>query len=292
MRLIIVSGLSGAGKTVALRQYEDLGFYCIDNLPLALVQPLIAHGLESSCGARYRQLAIGVDARADRLEIAGFPAVIDALRAQGVDVRVVFLNAADDVILRRYHETRRKHPLSSDSISLLEAIHLERKLLEPIANLAHSSIDTSAMNLYELRSAILAHLPDAARAPMSVLFLSFGYKNGLPEGADFVFDVRCLPNPHWVPELRALSGRDDAVAGYLEASADVAALYADIHGFLDRWLPKLKAQERAYVTVAIGCTGGQHRSVYMVERLAREFGARYDAVVVKHRELGAIKESA
>jgi len=292
MRLIIVSGLSGAGKTVALRQYEDRGFYCIDNLPLALVQPLIAHGLEGSAGIRYRQLAIGVDARADRLEIAGFPAVIDALRAQGVDVRVVFLNAADEVILRRYHETRRKHPLSSDSISLLEAIHLERRLLEPIANLAHSSIDTSAMNLYELRSAILAHLPDADRAQMSVLFLSFGYKNGLPEGADFVFDVRCLPNPHWVPALRALTGRDPDVANYLEASADVADLYTDIHGFLDRWLPKLKAQERAYVTVAIGCTGGQHRSVYMVERLAREFATRYDAVVVKHRELAAPKTPA
>jgi len=293
MRLIIVSGLSGAGKTVALRQYEDLGFYCIDNLPLALVQPLIAHGLGSAAGTRYRQLAIGVDARADRAEIAGFPAVIDALRAQGVEVRVVFLNASDEVILRRYHETRRKHPLSCGSVSLLDAIHLERRLLEPIANLAHSSIDTSAMNLYELRSAILAHLPDAARAAqMSVLFLSFGYKNGLPEGADFVFDVRCLPNPHWVPELRALTGRDAAVAGYLEANADVAALYGDIHDFLDRWLPKLKAQERAYVTVAIGCTGGQHRSVYMVERLAADFRARYDAVMVKHRELGAIKESA
>ncbi len=292
MRLIIVSGLSGAGKTVALRQFEDLGYYCIDNLPLALVQPLIAHGLAQDAGTRYRQLAIGVDARADAREIAGFPAVIDSLRAQGVHVRVVFLNATDEVIQRRYHETRRKHPLSSDSIALLEAIHLERHLLEPIANLAHSSIDTSAMNLYELRSAILAHLPDAARAHMSVLFLSFGYKNGLPEGADFVFDVRCLPNPHWVPELRALTGRDAAVAGYLEANADVLALYGDIHGFLDRWLPKLKAQERAYVTVAIGCTGGQHRSVYMVERLAAEFRTRYDSVVVKHRELSRLKEGA
>lgn len=291
MRLAIVSGLSGAGKTVALRQYEDLGFYCIDNLPLALVPALIGEGL-SRPDARYRSLAIGADARARAEEIAGFPALIDRLRAQGLEVRVLFLTADDEVILRRYHETRRTHPLAGAGVSLLDAVRRERLLLEPIADLADDVIDTTAMNLHELRSAIFAHLPDGAQARLSVQFLSFGYKNGLPDGADFVFDLRSLPNPHWVPALRALNGLDPEVADYLEANQDVEALYQDLRGFLERWLPKLKAQDRVYVTVALGCTGGQHRSVYMAERLAREFSQRFAPVTVQHRELAALRASA
>lgn len=286
MRLVIVSGLSGAGKTVALKQYEDLGYYCIDNIPLDLVQPLLAHALEHP-GPRYAQLAIGVDARSDPREIERFPAVLDTLRAQGVDVRVLFLSAADDVILRRYNETRRRHPLSSCEVSLLDAIRLERKLLKPVADLADVPLDTSRMNLHELRAAIGAQLPEAGAGQLALLFLSFGFKNGGPEGADFVFDARCLPNPHWVPELRPLTGRDPEVVRYFAASGVVDEMLADIGRFLERWLPAFQAQDRAYVTVAVGCTGGQHRSVYLIEKLAALFRGRYAQVVVKHRELTA-----
>lgn len=286
MRLVIVSGLSGAGKTVALKQYEDLGYYCIDNIPLDLVQPLLAHALEHP-GPRYAQLAIGVDARSDPREIERFPAVLDTLRAQGVDVRVLFLSAADDVILRRYNETRRRHPLSSCEVSLLDAIRLERKLLKPVADLADVPLDTSRMNLHELRAAIGAQLPEAGAGQLALLFLSFGFKNGGPEGADFVFDARCLPNPHWVPELRPLTGRDPEVARYFAESGVVDEMLADIGRFLERWLPAFQAQDRAYVTVAVGCTGGQHRSVYLIEKLAALFRGRYAQVVVKHRELTA-----
>ena len=286
MRLVIVSGLSGAGKTVALKQYEDLGYYCIDNIPLDLVQPMITHAVENA-GPRYRQLAIGVDARSDPREIERFPAVLDALRAQGIDIRVLFLSADENVILRRYNETRRRHPLSSCEISLLDAIRLERKLLKPIADLADMPLDTSRMNLHELRSAIGAQLPESGSGRLAVLFLSFGFKNGSPEGADFVFDARCLPNPHWVPELRAQSGRDPEIAAWLEAHAVVGELLGDITRFLERWLPEFQSQDRAYVTVAIGCTGGQHRSVYLVEKLAQIFNGRYPQVVTKHRELSA-----
>jgi UPF0042 nucleotide-binding protein len=285
MRLVIVSGLSGAGKTVALKQYEDIGYYCIDNLPLDLVQPLITHALQHP-DPRYRMLAVGIDARATTREIEQFPSMLDAMRAQQVDVRVLFLSADDGAILRRYNETRRKHPLSGAEVSLLEAIQIERRLLKPVADLADVPLDTSNMNLHELRTAIDARLPEAGVGRLAVLFLSFGYKNGSPDGADFVFDVRCLPNPHWVPALRALSGRDAPVAEYLSSYPEVDALYEDIRAFLDRWLRAFEAQDRAYVTVAIGCTGGQHRSVYLVERLSKAFAGRFEHVVVKHRELG------
>ena len=284
MRLVIVSGLSGAGKTVALKQYEDLGYYCIDNIPLDLLQPLLAHAVDNP-GPRYDRLAIGVDARSDPREIERFPATLDALRAQGIDVRVLFLTAEDKVILRRYNETLRRHPLSTAEVSLLDAIRLERKLLKPVADLADVPLDTSRMNLHELRSAIGAQLPQAGAGRLSVLFLSFGFKNGSPEGADFVFDARCLPNPHWIPDLRPLTGRDPEVAAYLEAHTPVAELFGDIKSFLERWLPAFQAQDRAYVTVGIGCTGGQHRSVYLVEKLAQVFTSRFEQVIVKHREL-------
>ena len=290
MRLVIVSGLSGAGKTVALKQYEDRGYYCIDNIPLDLVQPLLTHAVANP-GPRYRQLALGIDARCDPLEIERFPAVLDALRDPGsdraIDVRVLFLTADDSVILRRYNETRRRHPLSNAEVSLLDAIRLERKLLKPIADLADVPLDTTQLNLYELRAAIGARLPEPGTAGLSVLFLSFGFKNGGPEGADFVFDARVLPNPHWVPDLRALTGRDAPVVDYFRAQTVVGQFFDDTCGYLERWLPAFEAQDRAYVTVAIGCTGGQHRSVYLVERLAQAFDGRFAQIVVKHRELSA-----
>ncbi|MBX6421202.1 MAG: RNase adapter RapZ [Nevskia sp.] len=284
MRLVIVSGLSGTGKTVALKQYEDLGYYCIDNIPLDLLPPLIAHAIAHP-EPRYAQFAIGVDARGSRAEIKRFPEVLNALRAQGVDARVLFLTADDAVILRRYHETRRRHPLAGAELTLDEAIGLERKLLAPIAALADFALDTSAMNLHELRQAIHRHEPAAGAAGAALLLLSFGYKNGLPDGADFVFDVRCLPNPHWVPELRELDGRSAAVKQYLERQAETEKLIADIGDFLERWLPAFLAADRSYLTVGIGCTGGQHRSVYVAEVLAQRLRAPFGTVMVKHREL-------
>ena len=281
MKLVIISGLSGAGKTVALKQYEDLGYYCIDNLPLSLLGPLAAR---SQRNKRYAQLAVGIDARASAAEIARFPKILARQRERGIDSEVLFLTATDDVILRRYSETRRKHPLTGATLSLAEAIQRERALLEPIADAADVTVDTTAMNLHTLREEIRLRQPEGADR-LSLVLLSFGYKNGIPPGADYVFDVRWMPNPYWVAELAPLDGRDPAVAAFLERDAGVPKMTQDIRAFLEAWLPKFQAQDRAYVTVAIGCTGGRHRSVYVVERLAAAFRGRYEPVVVRHKEL-------
>ena len=285
MRLTIVSGLSGAGKTVALRQYEDLGWFCIDNIPLGLIEPLLVHALNSG-DARYNRVAIGVDARAAPGEIENFSRAVEELRLRDVDVDVLFLLCDEQVLLKRYNDTRRKHPLSDGETSLLEALRRERELLKPVSHAADLIVDTTALNLHELRDAILQRLPEANAGRMSVLFLSFGFKNGVPAGADFIFDARCLPNPHWEPALRPLNGRDAAVARWLERQADVIAFQRDVRMFLENWLPRCREQDRAYVTIAIGCTGGQHRSVYLVEMLGRFFRERFEQVIVKHRELG------
>lgn len=284
MRLVIVSGLSGAGKSVALKQYEDLGYYCIDNIPLAMITVLIRRIANRDGPSEEQRIALGIDARERAADIRRFPMHLKKLQAQGVEVRVLFLTASDEVLLRRYSETRRRHPLSTDQVSLLEAIHLERRLLAPIADYANEPIDTSNLNLHELREAIHARLPEAGAGRLSVLFLSFGFKNGVPDGIDFLFDVRCLPNPHWNQELRRLTGRDAPVAAWLEAQAPVRKMFTDIRDFLGAWLPAFRAQDRAYVTVAVGCTGGQHRSVYLVERLAEHFRDHFDEVAGKHRE--------
>src|SRR5688572_29631107 len=280
MKLVIVSGLSGAGKTVALKQYEDLGYYCIDNLPLGLLGPLSLRALHNK---RYAKLAVGIDARASPREIARFQNILARQKARGAETQVLFLTASDASILRRYHETRRKHPLTGRRVSLSEAIQRERALLYPIADVADVTIDTTGMNLHTLREEVRMRLPDKP-GRLSLVLLSFGYKNGIPPGADYVFDVRWMPNPHWVPELSPLDGRDPAVAQFLEKDAGVPKMTQDIRAFLETWLPKFQAQDRAYVTVAIGCTGGRHRSVYVVERLAATFRDRYDPVVVRHKE--------
>ncbi len=284
MQLVIVSGLSGAGKTVALKQFEDVGWYCIDNLPLVLVQPLVAHALDNP-EPRYERVAIGIDARANPREIESFPRSVDMLRSQGVSTRVLFLTASEDAILRRYGETRRKHPLTDTEISLAEAIRHEHKLLNPIADQADETLDTSGMNLHQLRAAVHARLPGDPETPLALSFLSFGYKNGVPEGVDFIFDARCLPNPHWIPELRPLSGRDAAVIAYLEARDEVRDYSSGVQAFLERWLPAFHAQGRPYVTVAIGCTGGQHRSVYLAEHLAASFRGDSIRVSARHRDV-------
>jgi UPF0042 nucleotide-binding protein len=284
MHLAIISGLSGAGKTVALKQYEDLGYYCIDNIPIDLVEPLIAHVIQKG-DPRYRKLAVGIDARASPADIEQFPRYLDSLHDHGIDAQIVFLSASDEALLRRYHETRRRHPLSGGNLSLLEAIRAERQLLAPIANLADLQIDTTHMNLHELRMEIHTRLNVGLAGKLELLILSFGYKNGIPDGADFVFDARCLANPHWVADLRPLTGLAPAVARYLEGRPETREWVRDVRNYLVHWLPRFQAQDRAYVTVAIGCTGGQHRSVYLAERLGTELRGHFDAVVVKHREL-------
>ena len=283
MQLVIISGLSGAGKTVALKQYEDLGYYCIDNLPLALVANMTERTLHTM-EKRYELLAVGIDARESPGEIALFPKYLDSLREREVDIRVVFLNADEQVLLHRYSDTRRKHPLSDDKTSLLEAIRKEVKLLEPISNAADSIIDTSRLNLHELREKVLEQSHGGGAGKLSVQLMSFGFKHGAPAEADFVFDVRCLPNPHWEPTLRSMTGRDEAVAKWLEQHPQVQKMTSDIRTFLESWMPEYQKQDRAYLTIAIGCTGGKHRSVYLVEKLARHFGKRFDHIIIKHRE--------
>lgn len=284
MKLVIVSGLSGAGKTVALKQYEDLGYTCIDNLPLNLLEALVVDALARP-GPRYEELALGIDARESPELIAGFTTYLEQIQARGVTTRVVFLTADENTLLSRYNETRRRHPLSDEGRPLLEAIRLEQALLAPIANAADTVLDTSPLNLHELRERIQGEIPGGGRGTLALTLMSFGFKHGAPNNADFVFDVRCLPNPHWNRALRAHTGREAVVAEWLEAQPAVVEMRADLLEFLQRWLPKFHAQDRAYLTVGIGCTGGQHRSVYLVESLAVALRPLFDKLVVRHREI-------
>lgn len=290
MQLVIISGLSGAGKTVALKQYEDIGYYCIDNLPLALVSNMAERTLHTM-EKRYERLAVGIDARESPDEIELFPKYLDSLRERNIAIRVVFLTADEQVLLHRYSDTRRKHPLSDNKTSLLEAIRKEVRLLEPISTTADSIINTSRLNLHELREKVLEQSPSNGANKLSVQLMSFGFKHGAPAEADFVFDVRCLPNPHWEPTLRSMTGRDAAVAEWLEQQPSVQRMTDDIRTFLEHWMPEYQKQDRAYLTIAIGCTGGKHRSVYLVEKLAKEFDGRFDHIIIKHREGLAHQES-
>jgi RNase adapter protein RapZ len=284
LKLVIVSGLSGAGKTVALKQYEDLDYFCIDNLPLALVGPILRRAARNA-DSHYEKLAIGVDARESPKEIARFPRYLERLRERGIETRVLFLRADDSVLLRRYSETRRSHPLARGELSLAEAIRAEEQLLAPIASLADATIDTTNKNLHELREEIQSQVPGGGSGKLIVQLESFGFRNGVPDGADFVFDIRCLPNPHWEPTLRKLSGRDPAVAAWFERHPQVQRMIRDLSGFLDRWLPEFRRQDRAYLSVAVGCTGGQHRSVYVVEQIAARLREHFEQLSVRHREL-------
>jgi len=284
MRLIIVSGLSGSGKTVALHHFEDLGFYCIDNVPAALLATMISQ-ITATEDPLYANLAIGIDARNRAADLARLPEVLRDLRARGVRCEVIFLHADDQALLKRYGETRRKHPLSAAGLSLREAIDRERQLLDPIIASAELVLDTTRTSVYELRDIIRRRVGAHEQPGLSILIESFGYKHGIPADADFVFDLRCLPNPYWDISLRHLTGRDQQVAAFLDASDSVQRMYGDILGFLDRWIPEYIDFNRNYLTVAIGCTGGQHRSVYMSEKLAAELATRYAPVVTRHNEL-------
>lgn len=284
MRIIIVSGLSGSGKTIALQTLEDLDYYCVDNLPFKLILPLAQEILTAS-DILPPTIAVGVDARNFIDELHRFPAALAELRASGLSVEVLFLQADDEILLKRYSETRRRHPLNASSVPLREAIRRERRLLEPIVSSADLIVDTSETHIYQLRELLRARLHDTPRGAMSLLFESFGFKNGVPADADFIFDVRCLPNPHWEPLLRPLTGLDPPVIAFLESQPEVMAMIADLYRFLEAWLPRFEASDRSYLTVAIGCTGGQHRSVFVADALARRFKDMRDYVMVHHREL-------
>jgi UPF0042 nucleotide-binding protein len=284
VRIIVVSGLSGSGKSVALHMLEDLGFYCIDNMPAALLKPFISHtvrGAEST----YQRTAVGLDARNTAQEIATVPGLIDELERSGIECEVLFLVASEEELLRRFAETRRKHPMSREQVGLREAIDIERRLLEPIAYAADLIIDTSRMGVHDLRQLMHQRVEQRTAGSLAITFESFGFKHGIPGDADFVFDARSLPNPYWEPALRRLTGRDPDVIRFLESHASVARLIEDIDAFMVPRVPEYQASARGYLTVAVGCTGGVHRSVYIVDRLAGRFAARYAQVTARHSEL-------
>jgi RNase adapter protein RapZ len=281
MRLILVSGLSGSGKSVALHMLEDLDYYCVDNIPAALLKAFVSHTL-TSADTLYQQVAVGLDARNTRAEIATVPALLAELRASGTACELLFLTSSDEALLRRYAETRRKHPLSREGGGLQDAIQLERDLLEPVAQAADVVLDSSRMGIHQLRELVRDHVERGREPRLSILFQSFGFKHGIPGDADFVFDARSLPNPYWEPALRELNGRDAPVARYIERSDNAAALALDITSFIEARIPEFQAANRRYMTVAIGCTGGQHRSVYLVEKLTADFARRHADVAARH----------
>jgi RNase adapter protein RapZ len=284
MRLIIVSGLSGSGKSVALHQLEDIDFYCVDNIPAALLKAFISHTFRGN-EEIYPRTAVGLDARNRPNEIDTIPALVGELRRSGIGCEVLFLNASDEVLLKRYAETRRKHPLVCPGVSLREAIASERRLLEPITSAADWVIDTSNMGVHALRERIRERIDRRREGRLGLMFESFGYKHGIPGDADFVFDVRSLPNPYWQQELRHLDGRDAAVAAYLSAHASVRTMIDALTEFLAARIAEFESASRSYLTIAIGCTGGQHRSVYMVEQLAAQFRGSYPEVLTRHESL-------
>jgi len=283
VKLVIVSGHSGSGKSVALHTLEDLGYYCIDNLPAGLLGALT---LELKQVPNPVELAAaGIDARNLPHALQQFNELLDQLQEQGIKSEILFLTCDTDTLIKRFSETRRRHPLSNDSVSLAEAVEQEKALLEPIASRADLFIDTSTTTVHQLRALLHQRLGQRQDHRLSLSFQSFGYKHGIPTDADFVFDARCLPNPHWLPELRPLTGRDPEVIRYLESETLASRMFQELCTFLGNWIPAFEADNRSYLTIAVGCTGGQHRSVYLTEQLARHFSDRYPGVTVRHREL-------
>lgn len=285
MKLIIVSGLSGSGKSVALDTLEDSGYYCIDNLPVSLLENFVSYILLVE-KQTYAKTAIGIDARNQTESLINFADRIDFIRRQAIDCDVMYLQAEQTTLLKRYSETRRKHPLSTiGNVPLTEAITLEEEILRPIAQCANIVIDTSKTHCHQLRELIKNHIDEPNHRYLSLQLQSFGFKHGIPLDADFVFDARCLPNPYWLPELRHLTGKDLSVIEFLQCQHYVQELLTDIGHFIERWLPRFAAENRSYLTIAIGCTGGQHRSVYLVEALAKHFQNIDLILITRHREL-------
>ncbi|NIL94581.1 MAG: RNase adapter RapZ [Woeseiaceae bacterium] len=286
MRLIVVSGLSGSGKSVALHVLEDLGYYCIDNLPAGLIKSVV-DDVRSQGDDSVKQMAVGVDARNRREDLESLPELIEELRQYDVYPELLFLQSSDDVLLKRYSESRRRHPLAEQGTALRAAIANERDLLSPVVNEADLIIDTSRTSIYELADTIRERIDRRKVHSLSVLIESFGFKTGIPADADFVFDMRCLPNPYWTLELRGLTGQDKEVSEFLDAQEPFIRMYEDILRFLQRWIPEYNSVHRGYLTVAIGCTGGQHRSVYMTEKLAQALREIHDPILIRHSGLGS-----
>ena len=284
MRVIIVSGRSGSGKSTALDVLEDNGFFCIDNLPAVLLPELAERALLHT-ELIQPQVAVSIDARNLPSQLKRFPELLTEVRTRYILCDLLYLDADDETLLKRFSETRRRHPLTNENRSLAEAIRDESRLLAPIKDLADLRIDTSHLNLHQLRDTIKLRLLNKPEPGTAFLIESFGFKRGMPVDADLVFDVRCLPNPYWKPDLRNFSGLDRPVADYLAAQPDVEEMYQDIQAYLHKWLPRFAASNRAYVTIAIGCTGGHHRSVYLAERLGRTLKQSLKNVQVRHRDL-------
>ncbi|MEE4244935.1 MAG: RNase adapter RapZ [Kangiellaceae bacterium] len=280
MKRVILSGRSGSGKTVALRALEDHGFYCVDNIPLSLLPQLM-----ETFEVKHQDLALGVDARSFSQDLEKFSELLESIKTDGDEFQVYFIDADDATLLKRFSETRRRHPLTQSGYSLREAIAKERELLEPVAVTADLLIDTSSMTPYALRDYIRERVLIKHQASMDVMFQSFGFKNGIPTDADYVFDVRCLPNPYWDPNLRDYNGTQDPIVDYLEQQPEVMELFWQLKVFLHTWLPRFEQDNRSYMTIAIGCTGGHHRSVYMAEKLASHFRDERPNVKVTHRDL-------
>jgi RNase adapter protein RapZ len=283
MKLIVVSGRSGSGKTSCLHLLEDLGFYCVDNIPASLLGAL-AKRLRGD-QSHIEQVAVSIDARNLPEDIRNFPAIHQTLLQETIQTQIIFLDAEDKILIKRFSETRRKHPLSNNQLSLLEAISSEKDLLEPIASLADLTINTSNFSLHQLRDMIKNRVAENDSSGMALQFQSFGFKYGVPVDTDMVYDARCLPNPYWVEALRPYSGLDQPVIDYLESQTEVQEMYDDIRQYLEHWLPRFQANNRSYITVAIGCTGGQHRSVFLCEKLRKHFQASGYNAQVRHKEL-------
>ena len=278
--LTIISGRSGSGKSTALHVLEDLGYYCIDNLPVSLLKPLIEKLSTSNSPSK---ISVSIDARNVAEDLAIFPSLIEDIKE--VELQIVYLDSTSPTLVKRFSETRRKHPLSNETRDLSASLEYESELLDPIAAIADLSIDTTNLNIHDLRDLIGKRL--TGRKPeLALSFQSFAFKSGVPLEADLVFDVRCLPNPHWITNLRTLTGLDKPVANFLEEHDDVQSMENDIKEFLTSWLPKFEKTNRSYMTIAIGCTGGQHRSVYVCNKLFQHFQSQWSNVQIKHRELG------
>lgn len=286
MKLIIISGRSGSGKSTALHVLEDLGYYCIDNLPVGLLVDLSSK-TNLSNDERLQKVAVSIDARNLQSGIENFPVFFQACQNQNIEIDIIYLDADSETLLKRFHATRRKHPLSAPNISLKEAIDSEGNLLEPISRKADLTINTSEMSLYELRDQIKLRVAGRATQEMAILFQSFGFKHGVPSDADYVFDVRCLPNPYWDPALRSSTGLDDNVRTFLSAHHEVEEMQESIITFLEKWFDKFASNNRSYMTVAIGCTGGQHRSVFLCEQVGNYFKNSHKNTMIRHKELSA-----
>lgn len=285
MKLIIISGRSGSGKSTAVRALEDSGFNCIDNLPISLLEALIMEHLKEDSAKT--KLAVCIDARSRSLE--KFPDILMKLENAAIERQIIYLDALGPSLVKRFSETRRKHPLTTKDIDLRQAIDMEARILASVADLANLIIDTTHLGAKQLSDQIKERIIQREESSISLVFRSFGFKHGVPVDTDFVFDLRCLPNPHWEPKLRPLTGLNQEVENYLDEQPMVIEMFEELSGLLKRWIPRFEANERIYMTIGIGCTGGQHRSVYMAEKLARYFKEQFENVLVRHRELERLK---